>query len=219
MYTWENEQTNCYIHGQGRAVFEKGLILNGTFNMNAVNGMGVAYTPVNCKYSVEPDSIEFEQELYEQWLSFSRHEYTLKIGHFDQIQFDKERNTQETVPQDFQKSCIYEFWIYDLKPQLCSYEGTFYDSKYEGFGIQKFRNGSSYAGQFRANKWHGFGKAKWTMAFDHEFYQGTEYEGEWFMGVRHGFGKITRTNGTIEQQHWKRLVLSEDSNQASELVV
>ena len=83
IYLWEYGKRNCYIHGQGRAVFQKGLKLNGTFNMNAVDGLGVAFIPGNYKYQVEPDSIDFEETDYNEWLSNSRLEYTLKIGHFN----------------------------------------------------------------------------------------------------------------------------------------
>ena len=69
-----------------------------------------------------------------------------------------------------------------------SYEGSFVDDLYEGYGVYKWPDGSIYKGNYKGGKFHGQGV--WTGSI------GRSYEGEYVEGLEEGFGILRLLDGS-----------------------
>ena len=78
----------------------------------------------------------------------------------------------------------------------CVYEGDWdVNKKRHGFGIYKWKDGSTYSGYWKDNQACGYGKLIHS--------DGDIYEGNWELDKANGYGEYIQINGTIYKGYWK----------------
>ena len=81
----------------------------------------------------------------------------------------------------------------ESKVEISRYEGNFVDSRREGVGLMRFKNGDMYEGEFLNNLMHGEGS--YTYAKTNDIYSGSFYAGK-----KHGRGRYEYFDSSILNQ-------------------
>ena len=75
-----------------------------------------------------------------------------------------------------------------------SYQGSWYNDCFDGYGVLTCSNGAIYKGTWRNNEREGFG--------EYQIPDYTVYNGRWNGDVRHGYGKIIYPDGSVYDGEW-----------------
>lgn len=81
------------------------------------------------------------------------------------------------------------------------YEGSFRESKKQGYGILRLSTGDIYEGEFKDGLRHGSGLMKY---YTYGANQCIVYDGDWEKDLRHGYGNVKCSDGSEFSGQWKQ---------------
>ena len=87
------------------------------------------------------------------------------------------------------------FGYYENCKNGSKYEGDWYNSSRNGYGIEYYDDGSFYKGEFKNGTKSGIGIYKWVDK--------SSYTGEWNNNCLHGYGEYIFSDGSKYIGHWK----------------
>ena len=186
-------------HGEGFLVWETGIVYEGYFENDKLQGKGRLqfYDPIKgCPNRYEGDWFNSKMHGFGDFINNSK-----KCYYKGQWEFDKQhgcgterysdKSSYHGYFEESKKNGIGTFDFIDGK----NYHGEFKDDMITGKGIFKYPDGRFYEGEFINNCKEGVGLFFWP--------DGRLYEGCYLADKKEGYGKMTWPNGQIWEGSWK----------------
>ena len=153
-YFGDWEDGNC--NGEGILKIKNKFTYKGKFSNNKKNGYGIEIYPNGARY--EGNFINNQK--------WGKGKYFLTNGEYYEGNFENDLYNGNG--------------IYKWEKEGREYKGQFKDGNMEGWGINKFNDGSYYEGYYKAGQKHGKGSYIWT--------NGKKFTGNWLNNKLHGNG-------------------------------
>ncbi|KAM6320492.1 radial spoke head 10 homolog B [Podargus strigoides] len=178
--SYEGEKVHGLYEGEGFAYFEGGNTYKGMFSEGLMHGQGTYTWADGVKYEgTFVKNVQMSNGRY-TWNDGSTYEGSIENG--VRHGFGYFRSGNHTYIGYWSKGKRHgKGTIYYDQEYTSWYSGDWVNNVKEGWGIRRYKSGSTYEGQWEKNVRHGKGRMRWLTTDQ-------EYVGQWVYGVQHGYG-------------------------------